>query len=103
MQTLPHLLPSQAVNEETGLTVAIKKIRKVGMRAEQSKAVEVRGGNASWLRSSDMPPLQQEIELTKTLKHPNIVDVIGSMEDKNYIYLILEYVDGGSLASLVKD
>jgi serine/threonine protein kinase len=48
-------------------------------------------------------PEQQEIELTKELKHPNIVDVIGSMEDKNCIYLILEYVDGGSLQTLMKE
>jgi serine/threonine protein kinase len=75
----------QAINEETGLAVAIKKIRKVGMGPEQSRAVS------------------QEIELTKELKHPNIVDVIGSMDDKNFIYLILEYVDGGSLATLLKD
>lgn len=47
--------------------------------------------------------LQQEIELTKTLKHPNIVDLLGSMEDRNCIYLILEYVDGGSLATLMRE
>eukprot|EP01122_Echinamoeba_exundans_P008157 TRINITY_DN2656_c0_g2_i2.p1 TRINITY_DN2656_c0_g2~~TRINITY_DN2656_c0_g2_i2.p1 ORF type:complete len:598 (+),score=87.74 TRINITY_DN2656_c0_g2_i2:29-1795(+) len=75
----------KAVNEETGQTVAIKKMRKVGMKAEQAAAVA------------------QEIELTKELKHPNVVDVIGSMEDKNCIYLILEYVDGGSLQTLMKE
>ena len=32
----------KAVNEETGQTVAIKKMRKVGMKAEQAAAVAVR-------------------------------------------------------------
>lgn len=32
----------KAVNEETGQTVAIKKMRKVGMKTEQAAAVAVR-------------------------------------------------------------
>lgn len=43
----------------------------------------------------------KEIELLKNLNHPNIVRYIGSTSENNNIYVFLEYVSGGSIASII--
>ena len=45
--------------------------------------------------------LQSEIELLKALDHPNIVRYIGSSVDDYHLTLFLEYVSGGSVASIL--
>lgn len=44
----------------------------------------------------------REIAIHKTLCHPNIVKLHGHIEDSTKIYLLLEYVDGGTIFSLLK-
>lgn len=39
----------------------------------------------------------------KELHHPNIVEMKGHIEEKHSIYIILEYINGGSLASYLKN
>jgi serine/threonine protein kinase len=43
---------------------------------------------------------QQEIDLLKRLKHPCIIKVLDRQEHAGNPYLVLEYLEGGSLASL---
>lgn len=54
-------------------------------------------------------PIQKEINLLKKLSHPNIVKYIGtlfhhldSIFSDNFLYIVLEYVEGGSLFDVVK-
>jgi serine/threonine protein kinase len=42
----------------------------------------------------------QEIELLKKLNHANIVKYIESFNDKNYLYIVLEYMEQGALSQL---
>ncbi|XP_057828021.2 MAP3K epsilon protein kinase 1 isoform X2 [Cryptomeria japonica] len=44
----------------------------------------------------------QEIDLLKNLNHKNIVKYQGSFKANTYLYIILEYVESGSLANMVK-
>eukprot|EP01119_Soliformovum_irregulare_P019785 TRINITY_DN6334_c0_g1_i1.p1 TRINITY_DN6334_c0_g1~~TRINITY_DN6334_c0_g1_i1.p1 ORF type:complete len:221 (-),score=49.75 TRINITY_DN6334_c0_g1_i1:209-871(-) len=46
--------------------------------------------------------LQREIEIMKTVSHPNIIKLFDVMEDLETIYLILEYVAGGELFDLLE-
>ena len=39
----------------------------------------------------------EEIRLHSSLDHPNIVKFYGVFEEKNYIYLVMEYMNGGTL------
>ena len=39
----------------------------------------------------------KEIRLHASLDHPNIVKFYGVFEDKDYVYLIIEYMNGGTL------
>ncbi|MDD2478909.1 MAG: serine/threonine-protein kinase [Victivallaceae bacterium] len=46
---------------------------------------------------------QQEAKLSSLLKHPNIVEVYGSGIDHQSCYIIMEYIDGKDLESVVAD
>lgn len=46
--------------------------------------------------------LKHEIELLQGLQHPNIVQYLGTLADEMYLNIFLEYVPGGSIASMLK-
>ncbi|KAI9010146.1 kinase-like domain-containing protein [Hyaloraphidium curvatum] len=48
-------------------------------------------------RSSDPAAIKKEISIHAYLKHSNIINLISSHEDKDYIYLLMEYACGGEL------
>lgn len=41
--------------------------------------------------------LENEIMILRKLRHPNIVQLLETFEDKNKVYLIMELVTGGEL------
>ncbi|KAG4973667.1 hypothetical protein JHK87_030488 [Glycine soja] len=45
---------------------------------------------------------QQEIDLLKNLNHKNIVKYLGSSKTKSHLHIVLEYVENGSLANIIK-
>jgi serine/threonine protein kinase len=47
--------------------------------------------------------LRREIQIHKKLRHVNIVRLYTSLEDDNYIYLILEYVKQGNLFYIIRN
>eukprot|EP00667_Euglena_gracilis_P001720 EG_transcript_1719 len=46
--------------------------------------------------------LAQEIRMMENLQHPNIVRYLGTDRTENGIYIFMEYIPGGSIASLLK-
>jgi tRNA A-37 threonylcarbamoyl transferase component Bud32 len=77
------------VNIKTGEKVAIKFIRK------------------KELKEKDLEMLYREIDICKFLirceyTHPNIIKVHDVIEDNKYIYIVLEYLFGGSLNEYLK-
>ena len=47
--------------------------------------------------------IQNEINVLKKIKHPNIVKLFDVKGDKQYIYLVIEYCNGGSLYDLLNN
>jgi len=47
--------------------------------------------------------LQREIEICQTLRHPNIVSYLGHACSDGYRCIFLEYLPGGSIASILKE
>ncbi|KAL9242813.1 hypothetical protein vseg_016777 [Gypsophila vaccaria] len=47
--------------------------------------------------------LEQELTLLSRLRHPNIVQYIGSGTVDNKLYIFLEYISGGSIHKLLRD
>ena len=46
--------------------------------------------------------LQTEISLLRKLKHENIVNYHDTIKTDGYLYIVLEYMENGSLAQFVK-
>ncbi|KND02797.1 CAMK protein kinase [Spizellomyces punctatus DAOM BR117] len=70
-----------AVDRETGEKVAIKVVLKSRIRAKP-KFIE---------------NLRQEIAILMGLRHPNIVSINGVYDEAQYVYIVLELVQGGEL------
>ena len=46
---------------------------------------------------------KREIELLKNLEHPNIVKYYNYLKEENYIYIIMEYLEGDTLRKYLKE
>ncbi|RRR75100.1 MAG: serine/threonine protein kinase, partial [Candidatus Viridilinea halotolerans] len=72
-------------DRQTGLEVAIKLLREeLGTSPDQVRR------------------FAREGEALRALNHPSIVKVLASVEEQGRHYIIMEYVTGGSLGSLLK-
>ncbi|KAF9046366.1 hypothetical protein BJ165DRAFT_1527473 [Panaeolus papilionaceus] len=74
----------RALNLSTGETVAVKEIQ------------------LSNIPKSELPEIQSEIELLKNLNHPNIVKYKGFVKTRDFLYIILEFCENGSLHNISK-
>ncbi|OCH90450.1 kinase-like protein [Obba rivulosa] len=74
----------RALNWVTGETVAIKEIQ------------------LSNIPKSEIGQIMSEIDLLKNLNHPNIVKYKGFEKTREYLYIILEFCENGSLHSICK-
>lgn len=45
--------------------------------------------------------LQEEVDLLKTLRHNNIVGFIGTSMNQHVVSIFMEYIPGGSIASIL--
>ena len=45
----------------------------------------------------------REISNLREAKHPNVVQLLDVVEDKQYVYLVMEYCSGGDLRDLLND
>lgn len=75
-----------ALNGDTGELFALK---------------EVRMGSSDKHRDESIEQLEQEVNVLSRLVHPNIVRYIGITREETALFIFLEYVPGGSIASLV--
>ena len=73
----------QAYDEILERYVAIKMIPIHGIKEEKLKKVG------------------EEAKLIAKLNHPNIVNVFDVFEDENYLYIIMEYIEGISLEKII--
>ncbi|TFK24391.1 Pkinase-domain-containing protein [Coprinopsis marcescibilis] len=74
----------RALNWETGETVAVKEIQ------------------LSNIPKGELPEIMSEIDLLKNLNHENIVKYKGFVKTREFLYIILEFCENGSLQNIVK-
>lgn len=80
------------MNQRTGIIMAVKQVELP------------RGESHSDKRKKGMlEALEREIELLKSLQHPNIVQYLDSYADGTHLNIFLEYVPGGSVAALLNN
>ncbi|CAA7265498.1 unnamed protein product [Cyclocybe aegerita] len=74
----------RALNWATGETVAVKEIQ------------------LSNIPKSELGEIMSEIDLLKNLNHPNIVKYKGFVKTREFLYIILEFCENGSLHNISK-
>lgn len=71
---------------QTNTTVAIKRLLDTAKQADEAQITR----------------FERESQAMETLSHPNIVNVIDTIFVGNDHFIVMDYVDGGSLADLMK-
>ena len=72
-------------HKKTGKKVAIKIINKFLLKKEEDKEL-----------------IKNEIDIMKLCNHPNIIKLLDHFENSEYIYIIMEYLSGGTLTQYIK-
>lgn len=80
-----------AKNVETGQLAAVKIVPKLNFKNIENP--KYRNHDASRLPYG----IEREIIIMKLISHPNIMGLYDVWENKNDLYLILEYIEGGEL------
>lgn len=71
------------------------------MAVKQVEMPETSAGPVDAKKKSMIEALRREISLLNDLKHPNIVQYLGSGSTDQYLNIFLEYVPGGSVAAML--
>ena len=76
----------------------------LGLNILTGRVVAIKSFNKSNLNSNaeNLNKILYETNLMKKLNHPNITKILELFEDKEYILIIMEYINGGNLLSFVK-
>ena len=73
------------IHRKTGQQVAIKILNKENIKTPEDKEL-----------------VRVEIGILKLCHHPNIVRLLDHLENNDYIYIITEYIEGGTLGQYFK-
>ncbi|KAL6131174.1 hypothetical protein ACLB2K_069552 [Fragaria x ananassa] len=74
----------RSTHRQLGIEVAVKEIDKKHLSPKVSES------------------LLKEISILSTINHPNIIHLFEAIQTKDRIYLVLEYCDGGDLATYIQ-
>eukprot|EP00898_Chlorokybus_atmophyticus_P008952 jgi/Chlat1/9058/Chrsp94S08315 len=75
-----------------------------GTNTHDGSIVAIKQVSLENVKQSDLAGIMVEIDLLKAsnLNHKNIVKYLGSYKTSSHLYIILEYVENGSLANMIK-
>ena len=76
------------------VTAELMAVKQVEMPSNSGSAMDAKKNNM-------IEALKHEISLLRDLKHPNIVQYLGSNSDETHLNIFLEYVAGGSVATML--
>ena len=76
----------------------------LGLNILTGRVVAIKSFNKSNIdsNSENMKKILYETNLMKKLNHPNVTKILELFEDKEYILIIMEYINGGNLFSFLK-
>jgi len=77
-------------------TGAFSQVRLAESKSESGKLYAVKIIDKTALKGKE-DSLENEIKVLRRLKHPNIVQLLETYEDKSKVYLVMELVTGGEL------
>lgn len=82
-----------ALHAITGELMAVKQVELPNV---------AKGTESDKKKNVMIAALQQEITLLQGLRHPHIVQYLGTSSDEDHLNIFLEYVPGGSIAGMLK-
>lgn len=82
-----------ALHAITGELMAVKQVE---LPSTAGTAIDAKKNNM-------VEALKREIALLRDLRHPHIVQYLGSSSDANNLNIFLEYIPGGSIAKMLVD
>ena len=74
----------------------------IGLHILTGRVVAIKSFKKENCNSEKINKIINERNLMKELDHKNIIRILDYFEDKNYIFIIMEYINGGNLYSLIK-
>ncbi|TKY61498.1 Mitogen-activated protein kinase kinase kinase ANP1 [Spatholobus suberectus] len=77
------------MNLDSGELLAVKQVLIAASSASKEKA------------QAHIKELEEEVKLLKDLSHPNIVRYLGTVREEDTLNILLEFVPGGSISSLL--
>ncbi|KAK3671517.1 serine/threonine-protein kinase gin4 [Recurvomyces mirabilis] len=93
--------------DQLGAVKIVTRSTAESTRAQSlANLIESTKGHATFSPSGHKPipfGLEREIAVMKLMEHPNIVRLYDVWENRNELYLIMEYVDGGELFHYVDE
>jgi len=82
-----------ALHAVTGERMAVKQVELPNV---------AKGTEGDKKKNAMIAALKQEINLLQGLRHPHIVQYLGTSSDEEHLNIFLEYVPGGSIAGMLK-
>lgn len=82
-----------ALHAVTGELMAVKQVELPNVG---------KGTEGDQKKTAMIAALKQEINLLQGLRHPHIVQYLGTSSDEEHLNIFLEYVPGGSIAGMLK-
>ncbi|KAK3698234.1 ATP binding [Vermiconidia calcicola] len=76
------------------VTAELMAVKQVEMPSNSGTTMDAK-------KNTMIDALKHEITLLRDMKHPNIVQYLGSNSDENHLNIFLEYVAGGSVATML--
>ena len=76
------------------VTAELMAVKQVEMPSNSGSTMDAK-------KNSMIEALKHEISLLRDMKHPNIVQYLGSNSDDDHLNIFLEYVAGGSVATML--
>ncbi|KAB5547998.1 hypothetical protein DKX38_011404 [Salix brachista] len=95
----PHFLKSKTLDNKYMLGDEIGK----GAYGRVYKGLDLENGDFVAIKQVSLENIAQEgLNIIMNLNHKNIVKYLGSLKTKTHLHIILEYVENGSLANIIK-
>lgn len=88
----------------TDITVAIKEFffADYCSRDNESSQITISSPTGAQIFDKFKEKLKKEAAILSRLRHPNIVSVLDIFEENNTVYMVMEYVSGGSLKDIIR-
>ena len=74
----------------------------LGLHILSGRTVAIKSFNKEKYSNEKMKKIFYEMNLMKSLNHKNITKILELFENEKYIFIIMEYINGGNLFSYVK-